>query len=65
MTILDQPAIPDPKLASPDERVHVAVAPGLLDQEHVVDREEDDTDADYEARSRLVAAVLKIARQVD
>nr|WP_294545951.1 hypothetical protein [uncultured Rhodopila sp.] len=62
MTILDRPALPDPKLGSPDEPVHVAVAPGLLDQKHVVDREEDDTDADYEARSRLLAAALRIAK---
>jgi hypothetical protein len=53
---------PGPSAA--DERVHVAVAPDLLNQDHVVDREDDDTDADYEARSRVMAAVLAIARQV-
>jgi hypothetical protein len=42
---------------------HIAVAPGLLDQEPVVSREDDDTDEDYEARCRLSAAVLRFARQ--
>jgi hypothetical protein len=39
---------------------HVAVAPGLLEQRPVVVREEDDTDADYEARTRLLAAALAV-----
>jgi hypothetical protein len=62
MTILNRPGLPESGLTTPDERVHVAVAPGLLDQDHLVDREEDDTDADYEARSRLLAAALRIAK---
>ena len=41
---------------------HVAVAPGLLDQKHVVLREDDDTDEDYQARCDLLAAVLAFAR---
>ena len=41
---------------------HVAVAPGLLDQEHVVLRSDEDTDEDYEARCRLLAAALRVAR---
>jgi hypothetical protein len=39
---------------------HVAIAPGLRDQQHVVIRAEDDTDEDYSARSRLLAAVLAL-----
>jgi len=38
------------------------VAPGLLDQEHVVIRADDDTDEDYEARCRVFAAALAFAR---
>jgi hypothetical protein len=41
---------------------HVAVAPGVLDQNHVVIHADDDTDEDYEARSRVFAAALKFAR---
>jgi hypothetical protein len=54
-------AKPQPDLAPPGTP-HVAVAPGLLDREHVVTREDDDTDADYEARCRLLAAALRVAR---
>jgi len=56
-------AKPQPDLAPPGTPPHVAVAPGLLDREHVVTREDDDTDADYEARCRLLAAALRVARQ--
>jgi len=42
---------------------HVAVAPGLLERRHVVVRDDDDTDADYEARTRLLAAALDHARK--
>ncbi len=47
-----------PELAPPGTPLHVAVAPGLRDQVHVIIRAEDDTDEDYEARSRLLAAIL-------
>lgn len=60
---LDRRATPDTDLAPPGTPPHVAVAPGLLDQPHVVAREDDDTDADYEARCRLLAAALRVARQ--
>jgi hypothetical protein len=52
-----------PELAPAGSPPHIAVAPGLLDQEHVVTREDDDTDEDYEARCRLLTAVLRFARQ--
>ena len=52
-----------PELAPADAPPHVAVAPGVLDKEHVVIRAPDDTDEDYEARSRLVAAALAFARK--
>jgi hypothetical protein len=50
------------ELAPPGSPPTVVVAPGLLQGEHVVIREEDDTDEDYETRSRLLAAVLSAAR---
>ena len=42
---------------------HVAVVPGVLDQEHVVIRSADDTDEDYEARRKVFAAALVFARK--
>jgi hypothetical protein len=51
-----------PELAPPGSPPHIAVASDLLDQEHIVAREDDDTDEDYEARCRLSAAVLRFAR---
>jgi hypothetical protein len=47
-----------PALAAP----HVAVAPGVLDRDHVVVRADDDTDAEYAARVRLLAMALAFAR---
>jgi hypothetical protein len=41
---------------------HVAVAPGVLDQTHIVVRADDDTDEDYAARCRVFAAALAFAR---
>jgi hypothetical protein len=51
-----------PELAPFGALPHVAVAPGLLDQQHVVIRGDDDTDEDYAARCRMFAAVLNFAR---
>jgi len=56
-------AKPDAELEPAGTPPHVAVAPGLLDGDHIVTREADDTDADYEARRRLLAAALRVARQ--
>ena len=42
---------------------HVAVAPGLLDQAHVVIRADDDTDEEYAAKQRLLDAALAFARK--
>jgi hypothetical protein len=50
------------ELAPPGAPPTVVAAPEMLKGEHVVIRAEDDTDADYEARSRLLAAVLTLAR---
>jgi hypothetical protein len=50
-------------LAPPGTPLHVAVAPGLPEQKHVVIRENDDTDEDYEAKQRLLDAVLAYARK--
>ncbi len=48
----------EPELAPPGTPPHVAVAASLRGQAHNVIRAEDDTDEDYEARSRLLAASL-------
>ncbi len=58
-----QPHDAEPELAPPGTPPHVAVAPGVLDKEHVVIRADDDTDEDYVARSRLFAAALAFARK--
>lgn len=50
-------------LAPPGTPLHVVVAPELLDQEHVVVRDDDDSDEDYEAKQRLVDGVLAFARK--
>jgi hypothetical protein len=52
-----------PDLAPPGTPPHVAVAPGLLDHEHVVIRADDDTDEDYEAKQLLLDAALAFARK--
>jgi hypothetical protein len=59
----DLPVAPEPELAPPGEPPHVAVAPGLLDKEHVVIRSDDDTDEDYQARCDMLVAVLAFAKQ--
>jgi hypothetical protein len=56
-------AKPRPELAPAGTPPHVAVAPGVLDQEHVVIRSADDTDEDYEARRKVFAAALAFARK--
>ena len=52
-----------PELAPAGAPPHVAVAPDLLQKEHVVIRADDDTDEDYEARRRVFAAALAFARK--
>jgi hypothetical protein len=59
----DLPAHPQSELALPGTPPHVAVAAGLLDQQHVVIRADDDTDEDYEAKQRLLDAALAFARK--
>ena len=51
------------ELAPSSTPPHIAVAPGLLDREHVAIRHEGDTDEDYEASKRLLAALLDYAKQ--
>jgi hypothetical protein len=43
--------------------LHIAVAPGVLGQEHVVIRGDDDTDESYQSRCDLLAALVDYARQ--
>lgn len=50
------------ELAPPGTPTHVAVEPGLLDQDHVVIRADDDTDEDYQGKQRLLVAVLAVVR---
>ncbi len=50
------------ELAPPGSPPTVVVVAELLDGEHVAIREDDDTDADYEMRNRLLAAVLLAAQ---
>lgn len=59
----DRPEQQHPELAPPGSPPHVAVAPGLLDHDHAVIRSDDDTDEDYEARRRVLAAALSFARK--
>lgn len=56
-------AKPRPELAPPGTPVSLIVAPGLLTREHGAIREDDDTDEDFEASKRLLAAVLDFARK--
>lgn len=58
-------AAPQPDLAPAGTPLHVAVAPGLLEGQHVVIRAEDDTDEDYAAKQRLLDAMLAYAKRQD
>lgn len=58
-----QPLTAEEELAPPGTPPSLAVAPGLLDQEYVAIREDDDTDEDFESSKRLLAAVLAFARK--
>jgi hypothetical protein len=51
------------QLAPPGTPPTLMVAPGLLDQEFVAVREDDDTDEDFESSKRLLTAVLAFARK--
>jgi hypothetical protein len=62
-TKANHPADPLPQPVPPDTPPHVAVAPGLLDREHVVTRADDDTDEDYVTKQRLLGAALAFARR--
>ena len=59
----DRPDGAEADLAPAGTPLHVAVAPGVLDKEHVVIRADDDTDEDYEAKQRLLDAMLAYAKQ--
>jgi len=57
------PARNKPKLIPIDSPLHVAVAPGLLDLDHKVDREPGESDARYQARCDLWDAVFDYAKR--
>lgn len=58
-------AQPKPELSPPGTPLHVAVAPGLLDQKHTVIREPGESDERYKSRCELFAALLDYAKQQD
>lgn len=47
---------------STDALPSVVAAPGLLEREHEVNREDDDTDASYEARQELFSLLIGAAK---
>lgn len=59
----DLPEALPSELAPAGSAPHIAVAPGVLDREHVVIRADDDTDEDFERRSQLLAAALAFVRK--
>jgi hypothetical protein len=60
---LPRPQEAEPELAPFDAPLHIAVAPGVLDREHTVDREPGESDARYQSRCDLWAAVLDYAKR--
>lgn len=52
----------EPELPPPGTPLHVTAAPGVLEQDHVVVRESDDTDESYQSRCDLLASLLDYAR---
>ena len=59
----DAPADSQPELAPFGTPLHIAVAPGLLDHEHTVDREPGESDERYQSRCDLLAVLLGYAKQ--
>ncbi len=60
-----QPLASEPELAPPGTPPHIAVAPGLLDQQHTVIREPGETDERYQSRCELLAALRDFAAKQD
>jgi hypothetical protein len=54
-----------PELAPAGTPLHIAVAPGVLDQTHTVIREPDDTDESYQRRCELLTVLLDYAANQD
>ena len=52
-----------PELAALGTPLHIAVAPGFLDQKHTVIREPGEGDERYQSRCDLLAASLDYAKQ--
>jgi hypothetical protein len=52
-----------PELAPSGTPLHVAVAPGLLDEKHTVIREPGESDERYQSRCDLLAALLDYTKQ--
>jgi hypothetical protein len=59
----DLPEDHQPEIAPLAAPLHVAVAPGLLDLEHTVDREPGESDERYQSRCDLWGAVFDYAKR--
>ncbi len=54
---------PHRELAPAGTPPHIAVAPGLLDQEHTVVREPGESDERYQSRCELLTVLLDFAKK--
>ena len=57
------PDTPSSRVGPPGSPLHIAVAPGMLDQKHTVIREPGESDERYQSRCELLAALLDHAKQ--
>ncbi len=58
--VKNQPAAQE--LAPPDAPLHIAVAPSVLDREHTVIREPNESDESYRSRCELLARLTSYAK---
>ena len=58
-----EPPAAEEELAAPGTPVSLTIVPSLLDQAIFAIREDGDTDEDFAASQRLVAAILDFARK--
>jgi hypothetical protein len=58
-----EPLTAEEELSPPGTPLSLTIVPGLLDQPLFAIREDGDTDEDFEASKRLVAALLDFARK--
>lgn len=60
---MDSPSPPPRQPNGTEREPRVIAAPGMLDCKYTVIREDDETDAEYEARYRLFAVLLDHAKR--